>query len=175
VTVDFDASGGFGIDLTQTNLQRLLQGFFFADLRTKAELSVANVKQAGVEQDYEPAADGDDFFANDLLFAKGFAIAGNNGLKLVVSGGATSVVSTSALTAEIAAPPGTISRVGHQFATADARIDSSGTYPKMTTEIAGKDLTKLGVLPGEWIYIGGDTAVMTFATAPRLRLGCMTC
>jgi len=166
VTVDFDASGGFGIDLTQTNLQRLLQGFFFADLRVKAELSITNVKQAGIEEDYEPAAGGDGFFANDLLFAKGFAVAGNNGLKLVVSGAATSVVSTTALTAEVVpAPRGTISRVGHQFATADARIDSSGTYPKMTTEIAGKDLTKLGVLPGEWIYIGGDTAVMTFATA----------
>jgi hypothetical protein len=161
-TVDLDASGGFGIDLTQDNVQELLQGFFFADMRRKAELAIASVKQAGGDEDYEPAAGGTAFYAKDLLWAKGFSDAGNNGLKVVVSSGAASVIVTTALT-KAAVQTGTISRVGHEFAAGDCSVDVSGTYPKLVT--IAKDLTQLGVIPGEWVYIGGDAALENFAVA----------
>lgn len=154
VVVDVNAAGGFNTDVTQENLQELLQGFFFADLRTKDELSVADVDGTG--NDYEPAAGGDGYVANDLLFAKGFDDAPNNGLKVVTgTPTATSVPVTDTGLVDASTQSGTISRVGFEFAAGDLDVDASGALPVLTTTT--KDLTELSIIPGEWIFLGGDT------------------
>ena len=79
VTTDLDANGGWGTDLTQENFQDLVQGFMFADIRTKSELAIAETS-AG---DYVPVSGGDEYVANDLLFAKNFTDSGANGLRAV--------------------------------------------------------------------------------------------
>jgi hypothetical protein len=166
VTVDLDSSGGFNTDLTQANLQELLQGFFFADLRRKAEFDVATV-EGSTDDDYVVAANGTDMNAGDLLFAKKFADGANNGLKIVDAGGdGTHVPVTTNLTAA-ATQTGVISRVGHQFAAGDAKIDDSTyDFPALTTvNPTGFDMTKLGINPGEWVYIGDDSdPTFSFAT-----------
>lgn len=165
VTVDLDSAGGFNSDLTQKNLQGILQGFFFADLRKKTELPVTTVDTGDTTDDYEPASGGTGFRVNDLLFAAGFAAAGNNGLKKVTGTvTATSVPVTSALT-PATGQAGTIVHVGHEFATGDAQITTpgGGALPRLITTT--KDLTQLGLIPGEWIFIGGDAAGEQFATA----------
>lgn len=88
---DLDASGSINQDLTQSNLQDLLQGYMFADTRTKASYTVTGA-------------------ADDLAV-------------VITPGGFPSLVSTAL------------------------------------------DFTTLELIPGEWIYIGGDAANTTFATA----------
>jgi hypothetical protein len=241
VITDLDASGGFNTDLTQTNLQRLLQGFFYADLRTKGEFdsdSVTNVD--GTAEEYELTAtalsaavaaggtgytDGDtlstsggtgtpatftatvsggvvtavtldtagsytvvptdpvsttggtgtgctltvtwdtegQFAAGDLLWAKDFAEAANNGLKTVTGTPDENTVPVSEDLVDEASPTGTISRVGYEFGTADLDVVVSGTFPTITS--SAKDFTELGLIPGDWIFVGGDTATDQFANA----------
>lgn len=243
VITDLDASGGFNTDITQENLQDILQGFFFADLRTKSEFdsdSVTNVD--GTNDEYEltaaavsaaVAAGGssyavDDvltlsggtfgssatftvtdvsggavtavemttpgdytaipadpvsttggsgtgctlnvlwdtenqFDAGDLLWAKGFADAENNGLKSVTGTPDENTVGVSEDLVDDASPAGTISRVGYQFTAGDLDVDASGVLPKLTATT--KDLTELGLVPGEWIFVGGDSASTAFTNA----------
>ncbi len=81
-TVDLDASGGFNTDLTQTNLQRLLQGFFFADARRKGEADVVSVD--GTAEGYHTLTT-TGFYAGSLIFADGHDNVENDGLKTVAS------------------------------------------------------------------------------------------
>jgi hypothetical protein len=159
VTTDLDAVAGFESDLTQTNLQDLMQGFVFASFRTKAELAVTSTVNG--TQTYNVAANGTLFFANDLLFAKQFqTVAAANGLKTVTSSTGTTVVVTGGIGAANDTT-GIISRVGHQFASADLSIVASGSL--WALQAAAKNLTQLGLVPGEWIWVGGDTTITQFA------------
>ena len=74
VTTDKDSSGAFNTDLTQKNLQELLQGFFFADLRRKGE----TVATAVVTTDTYNVPDTTGFFVGSLVFASGFTNGANN-------------------------------------------------------------------------------------------------
>jgi hypothetical protein len=241
VITDLDASGGFNTDLTQTNLQRILQGFFFADLRTKAEFDSSSVTNVdGTNEEYELTAialsaavaaggsgytDGDtlsttggtgtaatftatvsggavtavtlvtagsytvvptdpvttsggtgtgctlnvlwdtenQFYAGDLLWAKDFTNAANNGLKNVIATIDENHVSVTEDLVDEASPTGTISRVGALFGTADLNVVVTGTFPTLTSTT--KDFTQLGLTPGDWVFVGGDTAGLKFANA----------
>lgn len=155
--VDLSSTGGFETDFTQTNLQRILQGFFFADYRTKAEMPVAVI--SGSPLNYVVAGTGAQFSAGDLVFGKGFSNDVNNGLRLVTAS-ATNSVSVAGLAAA-SGQSGIISRVGHQFASGDVQIDVAGLFPAMIS--AAFDMTKLGLSPGELVWVGGDAGATSFA------------
>lgn len=165
---DLDASGGFNTDFTKSNLTRLLQGFFFADARelphTKA-LNSANIAITGVtasSKTYAAASGLGVFGALQLVNASGFTNASNNGLKTVVSSTSGTVVVNETLVDE-ASPPSAakLQTVGFQFASGDISISVSSGVPSLTATAA--DFTTLpGLIPGLWVFIGGDAAGTTF-------------
>lgn len=161
VTTDLDAMAGFETDITQANIQDLLQGFMFADFRTKTELAVTTTVNG--TRTYNVASGGAGFLAGDLLFAKSFAtVSAANGLKTVSSSTATTVVVAESIGAANDTT-GIISRVGFQFTSADASLVAAGSL--WALQAATKNLTQLGLIPGEWIFVGGDTAANCFANA----------
>lgn len=159
--VDLDASGGFTQDFTQENSQRLLQGFMYASLRKKQNEAPSEVTATGYV-----VADETLYFANQLILASGFSNSANNGLKLVTSvDSGSSEVRAAGLAVE-GSPPATakITVVGYQAAAGTLDVVVSGNFATITST-AGVDFTDLGLIPGEFIYVGGDSAATGFATA----------
>jgi hypothetical protein len=166
-TTDLDASGGLNQDLTQSNLTRLLQGFFFADARQKPTTApitgaVGVTITSADATKYNAASGLGSFLANHLILASGFTNSGNNGLKLVTASAAGSVT-VGGLTVE-ASPPvaAKLHAVGWQFAAGDATLTVNGTVA--TLGVTAADLTTLGLNLGEWLFVGGDGAAEKFAT-----------
>jgi hypothetical protein len=169
VLTDLDAAGGFNNDLTQTNLASLLQGFFFADFRTKGEEIVTAVDLDTSNPDEFEVASTTGFKVDDIILASGFTNSGNNGIfeVTVVTTNTSVEVTTGALTAE-ASPPADakITVVGHHFQTGEVDIDATTTtFPRLVRASGSKDFTTFGLVPGEWIFIGGDGTNTAFDTA----------
>lgn len=170
VTTDLDASGGFNQDLTFDNTTRLLQGFFFADIREKKTTAPMNGTATPItgvtsaSKTFAAASGLTGFLANQLVMAKGFSVAANNGLKTVSAAStATAVVTVEALVDE-AVPPATakLTSVGYQFASATADIVMNGSLVRLNRASGTVDLTTLGLIAGEWVYVGGDSVASQF-------------
>jgi len=166
--VDVEAKAGFNTDFTYTNLFALLEGFLYSVARRKAE----KINTAGTEitavtaatETFTVDADGADFLANDLVQAAGFTNSGNNGIFTVASSTATTVVVDEDVTVDETPPTdASLVVVGHEFSSGDAEIATTSGFPTLTTTT--KDLTELGILPGETVYIGGDGATEKFFNA----------
>lgn len=256
VTVDLDASGGINQDVTQTNLQDLLQGFVFANVRRKAEtagrtspidtfaavpvidvsatndrytlsnreltaavvnaggtgytvgdvlgitetggtfstsvvltvatvsggvvtgLTITNSGRGSVDPTtttgntltggsgtgatanltFAPVLT---FRAGDLIFGADFGDASNDGLKSVASvdGTGTQVNVNEDLTVDEASPPAVanLTVVGFQFGANELAVNAAGSLPILNRNSGTKDFTQFGLVPGEWIFVGGDT------------------
>ena len=183
VTTDLEASAGFSTDLTQTNMQELLQGFAFASLRKKGEAKNAvGVTTMTIAVDSAtdvftvggtggPADLTAVFAVGDLVFMAGFANAANNGLFKVATVAATNITVTLANGANGAATTVTetansgasIVKVGFESAAGDIDVDMTGSRPALTATTF--DFTTLDLVPGEFIFIGGDQTATKFGTA----------
>lgn len=168
VVTDLEAGGGFQSDVTYNNIQDLLQGFFFANFRRKAEkggyATAFFTSVATADDSYNAAAGLDVFVAGDLVFGSGFGDAANNGLHQVATSAAGKITVAENLVVE-ASPPADakLTKVGVHTATGDVDVDASGSLPKLTSTTL--DFTTLGLIPGEWIFVGGDSAAHQFVTA----------
>ncbi|UOF80376.1 major tail structural protein [Caudoviricetes sp.] len=167
--VDLDAKAGFSTDVTRTNLAALMQGFFYADAReqpaTKPVVG-SSVTITGVTATYNAATGLIGFnVPNALVFMTGFGVAANNGLKKVTSSTASALTVTPAPTTEASPPAASEARiVGKEFASGDLSITVSGG---IATLASAANALPTNLVPGQWIYIGGDLAANQFATCPR--------
>lgn len=163
VVTDIDSSGGFTVDLTY-NLRDFMQGLFFADLRKKGEQVITAIDLDSTNPDEFEMADTTGFRVNDLVYATGVNSANRGPWPVTAVVSNTSVeVADGSLTAETVGANALLRVVGHQFAAGDLDVTVSGNYATLTT--ASKDLTQLGIIPGEWIFIGGDSASLRFTNA----------
>ncbi len=166
VITDLDASGGFETDLTQVNLQDIMQGFFFADLRRKGEEIVTAVDLDAANPDEYEVALTAGFLVGSLIQGQNFTNSANNAVNEVVAVVTDiSVEVTDGLLTVEASPPSDaqIVVVGHVAAIADIDVDATLTFPALTSTVL--DFTTLGLLPGEWIFVGGDGASSDFVNA----------
>lgn len=165
VVTNVEASAAFDTDLTQENMQDMLQGFFFANLRRKQEFTGA-VTVATSDDSYGATGIHTGFFAGDLVLVSGCSVASNNGLKNVATATGNKVTTVQNLADEGPTSGVKLVCVGFQFGSGEVEIVNSGSaYPYLERTSGSKDLTELGLIPGEWVFIGGDSATTQFANA----------
>ena len=170
VVSGFEASGGFNQDLTFSNLTRLLQGFFFANIREKQTTKPMNGSQVSItavataDDSFTAAAGLSGILSGDLLFVSGASIAANNGLKVAdgASTGTTITVAENLTDESPSANAIVIKRVGYQFDVATADITIVNGLPRINRASGAVDYTTLGLIPGEWVHLGGDDTDLQF-------------
>lgn len=166
---DLDASGGLNQDFTQTNTNRLLQGFFFADVRQPPTTEPMNGQRTDIAAvtatQYQAAAGLGDFTAGMLLLASLFGVPANNGLKRSTAAASGSVTVAEALVAEAAPPSGAkLDVVGFQFPSGDVALALAGNQVSLTSTATNLItlFASLKLIPGAWVYFGGDAAATRF-------------
>jgi len=171
-TVGEEASGGYNTDFTKSSLNRILQGFMFADARelptTKSLVRpanadrVQNVTLAAGYQIKTPAA----FAAGQMVFASGFDNVANNGLKVVTAVTATTYDKLLAVTPACVDEAGGLEKhvegCGYQFASGDVSFAVTSGIPALIS--VAQNFTLLpNFIPGAWLFIGGDASSTAFA------------
>lgn len=173
-TVGEEASGGYQTDFTKTSLNRLLQGFMFADAR-ELPTTKSVVRPVGVDRLISVAAatgyraKTDAGFAADMIvLASGFTNSANNGLKVVSS------VTPVDYDVQIQVTPAPVDEtfndgssrhlegVGYQFADGAVNFAVTDDIPSLVSGTV--DFTTLAnFVTGAWLFIGGDASVNRFA------------
>ena len=163
VVTDLDASGGFNQDLTTVNTTRLLQGFFFADAcekwTSKSLLNNTNALVAVTAEAYTVTG-APVLPVGTLIKASGFNKLANNGIKKLAAASTNSAITVSGLSAESPVPSARLEVVGREFSAGDISITLNGGFAQLTSKSI--DMTTLGLIPGEWLFIGGDSITNRF-------------
>jgi hypothetical protein len=157
---DRDDRFGFNEDVTQNNMIARIEEFCFAAARRTAQTFSTAALSANSRY---TVTNGASFITGALILASGFGIAANNGLKVVDEAGANFVGTASVLSQEAAAPQGArVKVVGHAFAAGDLAIAKVGAGIVITSDTI--DFTDLPLIPGQWVFIGGDSTGDQFET-----------
>lgn len=161
---DLDSSVEFEADVTMDAVLDFLPGFVFAKFAGPSGFGAHDTNQVtaatGDATDAYTVSAGGALPAGTLIFARGFAIAANNGLKVVDSGATGTSIPVTTDLADEADPPTTarIDVAGFVGATGDLQINASGNLISTALDFEDLDLT-----PGQFIWIGGTLEANRFA------------
>ncbi len=156
VTTDQDSAVEVEHDLTMDPFIDFARAFVGAAFVGRAEWDVT----ATITTAFTVLTSGYTPVVNDLVFARGFPDAVNNGLH-VVNGvpTTTSVTVVTTLTADASPPTNAVLEVaGRRGAVGDLEIDANGDL--ISTLL---DFTTLALTPGQAIWIGGEATANQFA------------
>lgn len=161
--VDLDSSLEYEGDFTLDSARDFLEGFVFAKFTALTRIwgpFETNDVTAVTATGYTVTAGG--AIAQGLLiYARGFTNAANNGLKLVGAASTGTEIKTSGLVVE-GVPPAEarVEVAGVQGASGDITINAG-----LNLQSTALDWTTLGLSVGQMIWIGGESAATSFATA----------
>lgn len=173
--VDLNASANFNMDYTETNFDRVLQGFFFANWREKATTAPLNsvspvaITTATASSDVFAAAAGLAIFKPGMLVkGSGFTVAANNGVFTVVSALATGVTVAAGVADEAPPAGAALTNVGIMYGAGDVEMTVAGAVPSLefvTPAVAAEGNVAFGGAGGtDTITIDGVT--YTFDATP---------
>jgi tail tube protein len=156
-------------DFTPTNMIRPMRSFLFAEARQRPSTAPINqlvvVVTHTTAAQFHAAAGLDRFRIGHILKPRGFAEASTNaGIRVVTAAGALTATVAPVMTPEPDSPESAVlEAVGFQFSAGDLTLTRLADGVVLTTDMAGVDFTTMGFVPGEWHFIGGDTAATRFA------------
>jgi tail tube protein len=168
--VDLDSAAEFEHDLTKEVFIDFAEGFVFARFTGLANSVIrSGASQQSLAADDDPPPAGTDsgythsalsaaYPTGQLMYARGFSNATNNGLKQVITGSTTtSTLISTALVDEVPtlAANATLEVAGFRFGTSEISITVTGTTAVITRIAGTKDFTTLGLTPGQLIHVGG--------------------
>ena len=141
-------------------------------------LTITSTAQVAASDDsYTVNATPSGVAAGTVLLAAGYGQAANNGRKNVTAATASKISVSQALVDEANPPEGaTLKVIGHMFAAGDLEMAVIESAPDVIsgftlTTTAGSFLA-YNLVPGSWVFIGGDTADSFFEdTVNGERLG----
>lgn len=116
--------------------------------------------------EYVYVNDSSDYYVGALLYDTGYTTSANNGIKTVTAVAAGRLTVSEDLTTEAVAPAAAQALVvGVEYGTAELDVVVSGDLPVLTRASGTVDATAFGIVPGEWVYVGGDGAGEDFSNA----------
>lgn len=158
---DVDSSVEWTGDLTMDHFLRFAESFVYANFSGIVSfVPTAATEDAG--GDYYTVSSGGNLTAGWLVYARGFSISKNNGLKRVASGATSTNLKVEEDLDDETPPSNAEIRVcGVQGASGDIEIDGDGNLTSTAL-----DFTTLGLTVGQFIFVGDtENAVYQFATA----------
>jgi hypothetical protein len=169
VTVGFDAGGDIPLEASYGALDTLFRGalrseWVWSAIRQNTATQTGNISAVSATA-YTVAASGGTLynaqaFAQQMLIrATGFGQAGNNRLFVAAAGTTGTSVAMTGGTVEAAPPVGArLKAIGFQGASGDLTATASGLAA------TALNFTTLGLVPGQWLWVGGLAAGNAFAT-----------